>query len=211
MSEAERRSTPDKPTIRKKDDGTQCCEGYAAVFYDPADYGTCYRLFDDLEEHIDPAAFNRALAEKQACRCFVNHDPNYRIGRADKGTLRVRCDNRGLHYESDIPDTQVGRDTAMDLANGNLDGSSFSFKVTGQRWEDKRQADGSILTIRTITDCDLYDVGPVAMPAYEGTTAGLRSAETDEDVRRQRDEWRKKESERVETRARFISIASRAN
>ena len=158
-------------------------------------------------------AFNRAIAEQQPCRCFVNHDPNYRLGRCDKGTLRLKVDSRGLQYSADIPDTQVGKDTAADLANGNLDGSSFSFSVTGQRWEDVKKQDGSFMTIRTITDVDLFDVGPVSIPAYEATTAGLRSTQRREDVIAQRDEWRAAkaaESESVAIRARELEVRARS-
>lgn len=180
-------------------------EGYAAVFHNPEDRGTEYRLCDDIIERIDAQAFQRAIAEKQPCRCLVNHDPNYRLGRVDKGTLRLKTDERGLKYEADIPDTQVGRDTATDLNNGNLDGSSFSFAVVGQRWEDVKRGD-DYMTIRTITDVDLYDVGPVGFPAYEATTAGIRSAERTEDVIAQRNAWRDSQKEPVAVRLRVIEV-----
>ena len=195
------RSISQPPTITEG----KTVEGYAAVFHNPAERGTEYKLCDDIVEHIDPQAFQRAIAQKQPCRCLVNHDPNYRLGRVDKGTLRLTTDERGLKYEADIPDTQVGRDTATDLANGNLDGSSFSFSVVGQRWEDVKRGD-DYMTIRTITDVDLYDVGPVGFPAYEATTAGIRSAERMEDVIAQRDAWRAANNESVATRLRVIEI-----
>ena len=195
------RSISQPPTITEG----KTVEGYAAVFHNPAERGTEYKLCDDIVEHIDPQAFQRAIAQKQPCRCLVNHDPNYRLGRVDKGTLRLTTDERGLKYEADIPDTQVGRDTATDLANGNLDGSSFSFSVVGQRWEDVKRGD-DYMTIRTITDVDLYDVGPVGFPAYEATTAGIRSAERMEDVIAQRDAWRAANKESVATRLRVIEI-----
>ena len=103
------RSILQPPTITEG----KTVEGYAAVFHNPAERGTEYKLCDDIVEHIDPQAFQRAIAEKQPCRCLVNHDPNYRIGRVDKGTLRLTTDKRGLKYEADLPDTQVGRDLSL--------------------------------------------------------------------------------------------------
>ena len=191
----ERRANATGPKIVKRKDSPDgdemaCVEGYAAVFYDEKDPGTEYELYEDLKERIAPECFNRAIAEGQPCRCFVNHDVNYRIGRCDKGTLRLKVDDCGLHYSADIPDTQVGKDTMTDLENGNLDGSSFSFRVTGQRWEDFKMADGSYMTVRTLTDVDICDVGPVSLPAYAATTAGLRSTESPAEVRAARDKWR---------------------
>jgi phage head maturation protease len=65
------------------------------------------------------------------------------------------------------------------------------------------------MTIRTITDVDLFDVGPVGFPAYEATTAGLRSTETTEEILAQRDAWRQKrqsEAEAVKVRIRQIEV-----
>jgi uncharacterized protein len=203
------------PAIVHRQEGKSAVRGYAAVFYNPNTPGTEYKMFDDLWERIDPACFNRALAENQPVRCFVNHDPNMRLGRCDKGTCRLKVDEHGLQYESDLPDTQIGRDTATDLENGNLDGSSFSFQVTGQRWEDMK-VEGHMISVRTITDVNLYDVGPVSIPAYNATTAGLRSAESPEGILAQRDAWRNEklekekqatiEADRVAMRAREVEL-----
>jgi HK97 family phage prohead protease len=206
----ERRAVAQRATVTKRDDQPPVITGYAAVFFNDQDPGTEYQLTPDITEHIDPRCFHRALAEQQAVRCLVNHDANYRIGRCDKGSLRLRCDERGLAYEADVPDTQVGRDTVADLDNGNLDGSSFSFAVRDQVWEDIQNEDGSWRTIRTIRDVDLFDVGPVAFPAYDATTAGLRSTERREDVVAQRDAWRASqraaaaETEAAAVRARVV-------
>ena len=195
----ERRACKEAPvTSRDEQDKSNMVTGYASVFFDsqyPDD--TAYQLTADIVEHIEPHAFDRCLTEKQAVRCLVNHDSNFRLGRCDKGTLSLRCDSKGLRYECVLPDTQVGRDVAADLANGNLDGSSFSFAVRAQDWQD--MPDGS--TIRRVKDVDLFDVGPVSFPAYAATTAGLRSTETVDDVVRQRDEWRESRKAEAEKEA----------
>ena len=202
----ERRATQCPVCLSTTDDEMQPhVEGYGAVFYDPAVPGTEYKIFDDMVERIAPTAFARTLEQSSGCRCFVNHDPNMMLGRVDKGTMTLRCDSRGLFYTCQIPDTQVGRDTVENLRNGNLDGSSFNFSVTGQQWEDRKLDDGSILTIRTITDVDLYECGPVAMAAYAATSADIRSAEAAEDVRAQYNAWRNAEA--VAVRLRTMDIA----
>lgn len=207
----EHRATRHPASIRTETrDGKEvkCVEGYGAVFYDPNDPGTEYSMWSDLKERIDAGAFNRTIAEQCACRSYVNHNPDNMLGRCDKGTMRLKVDGRGCFYSTDLPDTQCGRDTEENLRNGNLDGSSFAFEIRAQRWEDTKQDDGSIMTIRTITDCELYEMGPVNMPAYESTTAGLRATERREDAKAQRDAWRADLKRRAEAEAEALKIRS---
>src|SRR5258708_25392748 len=76
-----------------------CVEGYAAVYNVSTDLGYGYR------ESINPAAFVRALQEKQDVRGLFNHDANLILGRTKSGTLRLSNDNTGLHFECDINET----------------------------------------------------------------------------------------------------------
>lgn len=193
--------------IETREDGTRTIGGYGAVFYDPNNSGTEYQLYKDLLERIAPMAFARALRENQDVRGLFNHDSNMVLGRTAAGTMRLKSDNRGLWYDIDPPDTQIGRDVVTSISRGDVTGSSFSFIVRGQQFEDRD--DG--VTIRTITDVDLYDVSPVVFPAYEGTTTGLRSGDA-ADALAARDAWRaeqanrRREADAVAVRARLLEI-----
>lgn len=156
--------------------------GYAAVFYDGTD-ATQYMLWDDMAERIMPTAFDRAVKEDDV-RGLFNHDPNMLLGRTTAGTMRLSVDSKGLRYEIDPPDTAVGRDTATAIKRGDLSGSSFAFVPTETLI---REQDG--ITIREILAVELFDVGPVTFPAYESTSAGLRSEGMD-DLRREVEAWR---------------------
>ncbi len=137
--------------------------GYAAVFD---------RFSEDLgyfRETIAPGAFEGCLG--QDVRALVNHDPNQLIGRTKSGTLRIEEDGVGLRVECDLPDTQTGRDTATSIRRGDLDGMSFSFDTEADSWDRSTTP-----PTRTLLRCRrVYDVGPVAFPAYEDTTAAMRS------------------------------------
>jgi len=198
----ERRMTPAASiTIETRDDGKKVVSGYGAVFHNPKDEGTEFQLWSDLRERIAPGAFDRALKEKHDARGLFNHDPNMLLGRVGSGTMRLSVDKKGLRYEIDLPDTQVGRDVAASIARGDLTGSSFAFSVKRQSWEQGKDFD-----IRTIEDLDLYDTGPVTYPAYSATTTGLRSGECADAVAA-RDAWRhEREAEAVAVRSRAISL-----
>jgi HK97 family phage prohead protease len=141
--------------------------GYAAVFDS---------LSEDLggfREKIAPGAFKKAIKRSDA-RALVNHDSNLLLGRQSSGTLRLKEDSTGLHMEIDPPDTSYARDLITLIERGDIREQSFGFTVKTETWEDidKREP------IRTLVEIDrLYDVSPVAYPAYPETSVALRSLE----------------------------------
>lgn len=178
MPQTNRRVCESVVQLRDNQTGLPTIWGYAAVFYDPADPGTRYRIWRDLEERIMPTAFNRALRECDPLALF-NHEKSAVLGRLSSNTLRLSVDARGLRYEITTPDTATGREVVELVRRGDVRGSSFSFvpKVTKERKLDA-PVDG-VRWIVEIEDCDLYDVGPVTIPAYTGTEAGVRLAGVD--------------------------------
>ena len=156
--------------LRENSDGAApTITGYAAVFYDPADPGTAFRLWGKVEERIMPAAFDKALARDDV-RALFNHNSACILGRTTAGTLRLTTDARGLRYEIDPPDTQAARDLIASIRRGDVTGSSFAFIPDSIM--DRKDGDKQALEIH---DCQLFDVGPVTYPAYPATEAGLRS------------------------------------
>lgn len=190
--------------VKRSEDGKQpVIEGYAAVFYRKGDVGTEYRLDTDIVERIAPGAFQRAIDEQHDARALFNHDKNFILGRVEAGTLRLSVDERGLRYEIDVPDTTAGRDVVTSIERGDLSGSSFAFDVRGVRWTEEGRT-----LVRNLEDLDVFDVGPVTMPAYAGTTTGLRS-EDREELDREVEQWRREqtgEADEVSVRLRKIAL-----
>lgn len=167
----ERRFSDSMVELRGEDD--QKIGGIASVYYDPSDDGTQFRLWEDTYERIMPGAFDRAIEEDDV-RALFNHDSNLVLGRNRAGTLTLRSGSRGLEYEVTPGETTAHRDVMEYLRRGDVTGSSFGFRVRehGEEW---RKEGG--LTIREITDVELFDVSPVTFPAYESSTSELRSLE----------------------------------
>ena len=190
----ERRFTAGGPAagveLRKREDGKPVIAGVAAVYYDGS-RDTEYELWPGVRERIQPGAFKRILGEGPDVRGLYNHDPNHVLGRTSKGTMTLRSTERGLEYEIEPPDTQGARDVMELLRRGDVDGSSFGFTIKSET----RVEDGDE-TIYELADFGkLFDVGPVTFPAYEATSAGLRSMQTG----RERPERRAPEPKETET------------
>lgn len=164
-------------------DASGFIRGYAAVYYRAGDPTTEYWLWDDEVERIMPGAFDRVLSEQQDVRGLFNHNPDNLLGRVSSGSNRLTVDETGLRYElTEDPSDPDWQRVARKIDRGDLTGSSFAFIPRSVAWVKEDD-----LWIRQIQDVDVFDVGPVTFPAYEGTSAG-RSAEY-ESLRTERDQY----------------------
>jgi hypothetical protein len=160
------------PELRALADGTPVLTGYGAVFE---------QLSQDLGgfvEIIDSHAFDTTLAraERNVLGSF-NHNLDILLSTRDSGTLDLTVDNVGLQYAMQLnltdPDAQR---VAAKVEGGLVKGSSFSFAVRADEWTTT----DSGFPLRRILDCVLYELGPVASPAYlqtaqDGAAVALRS------------------------------------
>lgn len=158
-----------KTTAEVRDGETPRITGHAAAFYRADDPGTEFHLWEGMVERILPGAFDRAIREDDV-RALRNHDPDNLLGRTKSNTLSLSVDDRGLRYDIDPPDSELGRSTVNAIRRGDLDGSSFAFITTDEEW---RKENG--VHIREIRGVQLFDVGPVTYPAYKASTTGIRS------------------------------------
>lgn len=149
----------------REDAGKRVLRGYAAVFASPSvDMG--------FIETIRAGAFAETI-KKDDIRALWNHNANFVLGRNTAGTLRLSEDEKGLVVEIDLPDTQAGRDAHESIKRRDVTGMSFGFGVPvgGDQWSLKDGKDCREL-IRVV----LYDVSPVAYPAYPDTSVAVRAA-----------------------------------
>jgi HK97 family phage prohead protease len=151
--------------IRTEEGKGTIVRGYAAVFGKPSeDLG-------GFVEYIDRGAFDSVLNDD--VRALFNHDPNMLLGRTVSKTLRVWQDEQGLAYELTLPDTAPARDLRTLIERGDVNQSSFAFRVAkdGDKWV--MQGDKTTRYIKRLSR--LYDVSPVTYPAYPDTSVATRS------------------------------------
>lgn len=149
--------------LRVDGDKAKRLMGYAAVFNSLTDL-YWYR------EQIAPACFADTIGADDI-RGLFNHDPNMILGRNRAKTLILKEDERGLWFEIDVPDTQVGRDTVTSVQRGDVTGCSFEFRTMKDAWDYSDENH----PVRTLQKVQLFDVGPVTYPAYTDTSVAARS------------------------------------
>jgi uncharacterized protein len=155
--------------VRKASDGKQTLVGYA-VRWDQLSEPICGMF----REKVSAGAFINSLMENNI-RALWNHNPDLVLGATKSGTMRCKEDKNGLAFEIDLPDTQAGRDAAVTVSRGDVDGMSFGFNVRKQEWDETDPKN----IIRTLTDVDLREISPTPFPAYSQTSVGMRSMADD--------------------------------
>lgn len=145
--------------------GNKTLTGLAAVFNSETNLGT-------FSEVIRPGAFAKSLATGSNIRALSNHDAHALLGTTRGGTLQLRETAQGLAFELALPDTSHGRDLAILVDRGDIQGCSFGFTVPpgGDRWEER----GTTM-VRELLNIDLAEITLTADPAYADTSVAMRS------------------------------------
>jgi HK97 family phage prohead protease len=177
MSKTERRysfSPDNSEEYRAKpinnDTNSRNIRGYGAVFNQNSKIITEYvrdkgemRTF---HENINPNAFDKILANPKANDVIlsVNHDFRELLARTASGTLKLSKDDKGLIYETSLPDTARGNDVLQMIKRGDYYESSFQFSVpkNGDVWVKNEGGDYT----RTINEVD--NLVDVTVASYRG-------------------------------------------
>lgn len=147
--------------------------GYAVVFDSPSqDMG--------FIETIKRGAITQDTINQCDVFAKFNHEDDKILARSNKGqgSLKLTVDDKGLYYEFDAPNTDLGNTLLENIRRGEIYQSSFAFALdpddkTAQKWEKR---DGKIY--RTINKIGyLFDISPVWQPAYTATSVDKRDLE----------------------------------
>lgn len=166
MSNIELRHLAERPEFRSDETGKKIiATGYAALF------NVRSRDLGGFHEVIMPTAFKKTLKESNV-RAYQDHNRALYLGSTGNGSVRLDTDDRGLHYEIDLPDTSVGRDAAVLIERGDMSGASFGFRAHAGSSKVKVEADGTLL--RSLHDVGLHHIAPLTEDgAYTEATAEL--------------------------------------
>lgn len=129
-----------------------------------------------FREIIRKGALTEDLIARSDVMLNMDHDPSKVLARSKfgSGSLRLFITERGLEFQTECPDTQLGHDCMELLRRGDYSQCSFCFTIgtDGENWY--RNESGELC--REITSFDrLYDVSIVYDPAYDDTSVDARS------------------------------------
>ncbi len=147
-------------------------QGYAAVF----NRSTTIDSWDGpFEEIIRQGAFKRTLEERTPVLMF-EHGRHPLVGSMPLGVITTaREDKKGLFIEARLTDNWLIQPVRDAVRDGAVDGMSFRFTVPtdGEKWTERKNQNK--IDLRELLDINVPELGPVVFPAYEPTTASIRS------------------------------------
>ena len=138
--------------------------GIATVFNQPSIKG-------NFTEYIGQNALNGV--DLNNVLLLYSHDFSNILARADAGTLQTSIQPDGLHFNAQLPDTQLGHDTYINILNGNIKGMSFGFNIApdGDSWSVNSQGN----TIHTIHQIgQVFELSLTPIPAYAETSVQVQ-------------------------------------
>jgi HK97 family phage prohead protease len=162
---AEARSVPF--TDLEVSNGGWAFEGLAAVYDQDADIG-------EFTESVNRGAYRKVIGRSDNVPMLYHHNGMLPVlATTAGGTLSLRDDAKGVRVKADIAQHYVGEAVRELVKRGDIKGMSSGFVVGAGNSRLEQRASKPH---RTITDFKaLLDVSPTWNPAYQGTTAEVRS------------------------------------
>lgn len=146
-------------------------KGYAAV-YDTPWNDTLIEEMGYIEK-LARGSLRKALSRSDNVPLLWQHDRRDMLASTRARTLRLKEDGRGLAFEADLPNTQLGNDVLEHIQRGDVWGMSFGMNsLPSDSSIDRR----TVPPTRIIRNAQrLLDVTLTYEPAYEAATVELRS------------------------------------
>ena len=103
-----------------------------------------------------------------------NHNYDSPLGRTDNNTLSLSSDNYGVKFSLELPNTQLGRDTAENVRTGLVRGMSFGMLMDGAEFTTAKDGDGDEVDTFTSFNADEVTITPI--PAFINTAVAVAGA-----------------------------------
>ena len=125
-------------------------------------------------EIVESSCIDKAFIDAQDIKLNLYHDRQKSIARTPK-SLRVEPREDGLHFESDIPDCDLGKQAKALIDNGTIRGCSFEFYPKNYTTTEELGADGKKEYVIRHTEFKKITALTLALdPAYKQTSVSVR-------------------------------------
>ncbi len=146
--------------------------GYAAVYDSPWNDALIEEM--GYVETIARGAFRKALGKSRNVPLLLQHETRDMLATTRNKSLRLKDEPKGLYFEADLPNTQLGNDTLEQIKRGDIWGMSYGMaSAPSMDSSYRRYPPPPQRTIKNIQR--LLDVSLTYEPSYEAATVELRS------------------------------------
>lgn len=172
---------------RTLENGNMQIEGYVATFNSKSKYMGFYEM-------IDAHAFDNTLADGHNIFILYNHDWDKPLGDTETGSLQLSIDNIGLKFNV-ILDKNISyaNDVYNLVKSGLIKGCSFGFIANEDTWTTNNNMED----IRTLLNITLLECTLTPIPAYNETSANIRSYDEYKQLQQNKDLLKQRELELI--------------
>lgn len=125
-------------------------------------------------EIVESSCIDKAFIDAQDIKLNLYHDRQKSIARTPK-SLRVEPREDGLHFDSDIPDCDLGKQAKALIDNGTIRGCSFEFYPKTYTTTEEVGADGKKEYVIRHSEFKKITALTLALdPAYKQTSVSVR-------------------------------------
>lgn len=147
--------------------------GLAAVFDSPWDKSLTEQY--GYEEIVKRGAFRKALARGDNVPLLLEHNQHQMLGTTQSGNVRISEDAKGLAVEAKLPDNYLGEYARSLIEAGDMRGMSYGIQLNKQTDHKLLRVAGQLPRLLVVGAQRMLDVSLTWSPAYNATTAELRS------------------------------------
>lgn len=127
-------------------------------------------------ETIKRSAVDEALIKSNDIKLYMNHDSTQgTIARSKfgNGSLRLFVTDRGLEFETEVPDTEKGNEVLEGIRRGDIDACSFAMIPDSVTWSelDNNLYQRDINSFKVVDEISILS----CLPAYSATEVDMRS------------------------------------
>ena len=151
------------------DSESRTLRGYAVVFNSET------RLKDNIHEIIQPTALDGVIQNSDIFALYEHNKDRGILARSKfgTGTLALQVDEKGLFFEFEAPNTQLGNEVLEMVRRGDVSKCSFAFRVEKGGCKYNKRENGTYL--RVINQiAELADISLVSQPAYDDTYVEIK-------------------------------------
>lgn len=158
-------------------------------------------LYGEIREMINRSAVNEDLISSNDVKLYVDHMPmrgTLARSKYGKGSLRLFLTERGLEFETELPNTEFGNEILRGMERGDYDAMSFGFICGKDHYDSKPDENG--IWNRYIDDIKLLDEISILsqLPAYSQTEVSKRSLDEVKNIYNKEQEARNLEEQKKE-------------
>lgn len=152
-------------------------------------------LGGEFYETISPDAITTDFLQTQDIKLYLDHDAShgtYARSKFGQGTLNLTITERGLEFDTEVPNTVFGDALLEGIRRGDYDAISFAFIPDDDQWSknEDNTLNRMINSFRMLDEISILS----QLPAYEATSIDIRSLN---DFKHEEEERKQHEAELI--------------